>query len=132
MRPRNLSSCLPNDVIADGIDWDRTWVDLEYERYLTAKAQYQRDWMAEAHQELARIAILVEQDRRELELAAHWDKIDGWWREQRAQVTAAEEKKWKEDALKKLAAVKKSIDSTTCYIERKALEERGVIRGRRH
>jgi hypothetical protein len=128
MRPRNLSSCLPDQVLRDGVSWQPDWAEIEWEKYLVAKATYEAEYWAAQHQKLAEIARLIDQDKREQEIADHYLAVDAWWIEQRAK----EQEAWRQRELAKLAKIGKEIQRDAVQLERVTLERRGVVRGRRH
>jgi hypothetical protein len=118
---------VPADVRLDDISWNPNWEEAEWNRYLKAKAEYEAQYWADQHQKLAEIALLIEKDKREQEVAAHYESIDKWWAEQRAK----EQEAWRQRELKRLVLIGKEIQRDAARLERKVLEERGVVRGRR-
>lgn len=118
---------VPANVDLGDISWNPNKEEMEWNRYLKCKAEYEAQYWADQHQKLAEIAQLIEADKRQQEIVAHYERIDLWWAEQRAK----EQEAWRQRELRKLEQIGKEIQRDAVRLERKVLEERGVIRGRR-
>ena len=80
-----LPQCVPDDVGQDGVSWEPTWAEKEFDRYQRAQIIYERDWIAAEHQKLAAIALEIANDRRRAAVAEHFLKQEQWWAEQQKQ-----------------------------------------------
>ncbi len=126
--PKRLPTlAVPANVDLGDISWNPNYEEAEWNRYVAAKAVYEAEYWAAQHQKLARIAELIDEDRRKAEVAEHFDKIDAWWESQRKH----EAEMWRQRELKRLALIGKEIRRDAVRLERKVLESRGVVRGRR-
>jgi hypothetical protein len=141
-RPKHLPPCLPDDVLHDGISFAPDWTELELERELRRalefRAELQRTFLAEAVKRLAVIAIVIEQDAREIALAKEQEAIDKWHEAERienAKIVAAHQEELDrptlQKRLKQIAAAAKDIHRQNCEIERERLARKGLIRGQR-
>lgn len=132
---------LPSNVKMSDIDFQPTWQEVEWERWQRAKVEYERDIQAESIKELALLAVIIEQDKREQALEEFHLKREKFYLDQQAEdarqiaaYMAAMQTALDKPALDKLKArlarVASEIASTDRYIERETLKARGVYRGR--
>ena len=118
---------LPPDVNLSDFDFEPTWQEREWERYLRAKQEYEREWLMASIQRLAAVALEIDAEKRHAELVAEQDRVDAWWAGEREKELVA----WRQRELAKLEKIGKEIQRDAVRLERKVLEERGVVRGRR-
>jgi hypothetical protein len=130
---------LPADVsIADTL-WAPDRTEVELERLLRLKAEWDRDWLTAQTQRLAAVAMEVDRDKRELELLALTERQDAWYIEAAKQtddiaklIAKYEDPNGTHAAMVARAeAAKKDMQRDRAKAERTALLSRGVVRGRR-
>jgi hypothetical protein len=137
-----LSSCVPSDVLHDGIDWEPSWQEIEFDKFHRAKAIYEKDWMIASMQRLAAIGLVIGEEKRISALVAEQDRITKWFEDQNVKESEVnkqfEERMHNEldgpylrAQLAKLERAEKEIRSGLAEIERAELERRGVVRGKR-
>ena len=153
LRPRNLPSTLPADVLHDQFDFEPTWEEraLDWNRQQMALAlaevkrielEEQKAWLAAAMQRSVVAGLLIEETDRRLALQAEVDRTDKWFAD-----TAAREKKQNEEILAayqkqldggvyqamvaRAKKAKKDMAADAVRLERLELMKKGVLRGRR-
>jgi len=135
---------LPAGVKFSDLDFKPTWQEIAWERWLRAKAEYEKTWLEAAQKELAILACIVERDARENALEEFHQRRQKFYREQAAKQEAEDHRQIQQclddlqkqlDAprlnaeLAKLGRVAKEIKRENARIERVALKARGVLRG---
>jgi hypothetical protein len=142
--PTKLPPCLPDDVLHDEILWQPTWEENQLAWHLKKlallRAELQRDWIAEQHQKLARIAEEIDHEQRRIDLADHYEKQEAWWRSQAEQTddVGAEMKRLQTELdaatynrlLERTEKAGRAIVKQNAEIERAELKRRGIYRGR--
>lgn len=143
-RPSILA--LPANVRFDQLDFKPTWQEIEWERWLRAKAEFEKTWLEAAQKEVALIACIIDRDARETALEEWQIRYEKFHREQ-AEKQAEEDRRQMEaciaslqkemDAprlkleLARVERAAKDIRKQNAEIERAALARRGLIRGTR-
>lgn len=145
-RRRPTILALPAGVKFSDFDFQPTWQEVEWERWLRAKAEYEKTWLEAAQKELAILACIVERDARENALEEFHQRRQRFYREQ-AEKEAEQDKRQMElyladlqkqlDAprlraeLSKLECIGREIKRENARIERTELMRRNVVRGRK-
>jgi hypothetical protein len=137
---------LPSGVKMADIDWLPSKAELEYEKFLREKAEFEKCWLQEATAKLALVACILEQERRDEELEKWHLRHHAFQREQAAKQQerdAAEISKYmaamqeafdapeKNKLLARVQAAGRDIRRQDASIERDELLRRGVVRGTR-
>src|SRR5437879_1259424 len=146
MSRRNKPSilALPAGVKFSDVLWEPDETEVLLAKHLKElarlRAEIQRDWLAEQHQKLARIAEELDNEQRRIDLADHYEKQEAWWRSQAEQTddVGAEMKRLQTELdaatykrlLERTEKAGRSIVKQNAEIEREALKARGVYRGR--
>jgi uncharacterized protein with von Willebrand factor type A (vWA) domain len=145
-RRRPTILALPANVRFDQLDFLPTWQELEWERWLRAKAEYEKTWLENAQRELALLACIIERDQRESALEEFHLRRQAFHLEQAAKQEAEDKRQMEAyiaalqknlDAprlkaeLARLERIALEIKKENARIERAELERRGVIRGRK-
>jgi hypothetical protein len=145
-RRRPTLLALPSGVKFSDLDFKPTWQEIEWERWLRAKAEYEKTWLENAQKELALLACIVERDARENALEEFHQRRQKFYREQ-AEKEAERDRQEIEKYLTEqqrildapiynalVARVNKAGDQIrkdAAHFERQELLRRGVVRGRR-
>jgi len=152
-RRRILPSCLPDDILHDGVDFNPTWEEraLDWHRQQMALAlaevkrielEEQRAWLEGQTRRLALVALEIDEYKRRAALHDEMDRQDKWWTDtaerEKAQteaLMAQYQKILDKGVFEKMKAraekAKASMDRDNARIERLELLRRGVVRGLR-
>src|SRR5438445_8705003 len=106
-RRRPTILALPAGVRFDQLDFQPTWQEIEWERWLRAKAEYEKTWLENAQKELAILACIVERDARETALEEWHLRREKFHLEQAAKQDAEDQRQ----ILAYLAAQQKALDA---------------------
>ena len=145
-RRRPTILALPAGVKFSDLDFKPTWQEIEWERWLRAKAEYEKEWLEAAQKELAILACIIERDARENALEEFHQRRQKFYREQAEKEAERDRQEIDKylaeqqrilDAprlnaeLAKLARIGREIKRENMRIERAELKRRGVLRGTR-
>jgi hypothetical protein len=129
---------VPDTVTRDGVSWSPDWSEQAWDRFFTAKAQDDAQWLADALKRVAAVAMEIDRTARELALQAEQDRVDAWFAqeaEENAKLRAVFQKLLDKPEYDKLVERTRkaglAIRRDTARIEKAALLKRGLVRGRR-
>jgi hypothetical protein len=137
-RKRPPIFCLPPGVVLTDFSFVQSWEEREFDRYYQMKIEYDRQWLANAVQRMALVALEIDETARKIALQEEQDRVDAWHKaeaEDNAKLLtlyqAALDKRTLEAKLKRLDVAAKDIARTDRRIEKAELKRRGVLRGSR-
>jgi hypothetical protein len=137
-RPPFVPSCVPDDVLHDGVSWRPDWTELQFERAFRIKSEMDREWLVLSLQRAARISQEMDATKRRIAILEEQERVDAWHRkdvEENERLRVAYQELLDRPTLaakkKRLVAASKEIAATDARIEKSELLRRGLVRGRR-